>query len=78
MFRFPIQIAARFAVYAGVRSLTESALTENFGMEPDAVELPATATGVVASFVVGPYTDGIVNVVANKIQARRERKSVAE
>jgi len=77
MFRLPIQIAARCAIYYGVRSYTSNVLTENFHMDPDSVELPATVSGVIVQYVAGPYTDGIVNRVADKIQRRREQ-AVAE
>ncbi len=77
MFRLPIQIAARFAIYAGVTSLTQDALTESFDMETETARVPAQATGVAASFVLGRYTDVVVDRVASKIQACRN-KSVAE
>ena len=78
MFRLPIQIAARFAIYAGARSLAETALTDNLDMDADNAQLPAAAVGLGASFVIGQYTDQIVNVVADSVEARRERKNTAE
>jgi len=77
MYRLPIMVAARFAIYAGVRSVTETTLTDEFGMEDDAVALPGQIAGVTAALTVGNYTDSIVNTVANKIQRRREQ-AVAE